>query len=140
MIIKSKNKYRGWHTKHKRMFSAEEMAADQLTLLPTGEFINVSGRDTSESVIYPIDKFIPLQYTGLDDKNDTEIYEGDIVKLDSWEGTQQIKFIEGAFCLAFKDGQYAGDIHYIHHAGIKQATVIGNIYENPELLNENHTN
>jgi len=76
------------------------------------------------------------QYTGLKGKNGTEIYEGDIVKLDSWEGVQQIVFIEGAFCLADKHGWYVGDIHYINHADKNQATIIGNIRENPELLKE----
>ena len=76
------------------------------------------------------------QYTGLKDKNGKEIYEGDIVKLDSWEGVQQIVFIEGAFCLADKHGLYVGDIHYINHADKNQVTIIGNIWENPELLKE----
>ena len=76
------------------------------------------------------------QYTGLKDKNDKEIYEGDILKLDGWKGTQQICFIKGAFCLADKEGAFVGDIHYIHHASIKQSKIVGNIYENPELLNK----
>ena len=77
-----------------------------------------------------------MQYTGLKDRDGKEIYEGDIVKLDSWEGVQQIVFIEGAFCLADKHGWYVGDIHYINHADKNQATIIGNIWENPELLKE----
>ena len=75
------------------------------------------------------------QFTGLYDKNGTEIYEDDIVHLDSWSPEyMKIAFIEGAFCLADKDGNFLGDIHYIQHAGVNQCEVVGNIYDNPELL------
>jgi YopX protein len=33
-----------------------------------------------------------------------------------------------------KRGEYSADIHYIHHADREQAEVIGDIYQNPELL------
>lgn len=81
------------------------------------------------------DMFELMQFTGLLDKNGKEIYEGDILKMDSWNpAIVQVAFIEGAFCLSNKDGNYIGDIHYIQHAVIPQARVIGNIYENPELI------
>ena len=91
-----------------------------------------------------IDEFVKVdentigQFTGLYDKNGKEIYEGDIVHLDAWSPyAMQIVFLEGAFCLADEDGHYLGDIHYIHHAEVEQCTVIGNIYDNSELLKEN---
>jgi len=71
-----------------------------------------------------------LQFTGLLDKKGKEIYERDIVRMDSWHPTDwEILFIEGAFCLWRDSNNYANDIHYIQHAGIPQATVIGNTIE-----------
>lgn len=75
------------------------------------------------------------QFTGLHDKSGKELYEGDIVHLDSWAPyAMQICFIEGAFCLANDKGEYLADIHYIQHGGINQCTILGNIHDNPELL------
>lgn len=115
-------KFRVWDKKAKEWIYWEEFTKNPgiLGFILTGK--------TTDSVIN--------QFTGLLDKNGKEIYEGDIVKLDTWAGVQQIAFIEGAFCLANSKGEYVGDIHYIHHAGIEQATVTGNIYSNPELLEE----
>lgn len=96
-----------------------------------------------------------MQYTGLKDKNDKEIYEGDII---------EIKYKEYAFdgstlidrCIkGYIDYHYLSfDICIGEHDGIKTYScfvqemmlvdnfideeweVIGNIYENPELLEE----
>lgn len=90
--------------------------------------------DTGRGECYPLQQDTIGQYTGLKDKNGKEIYEGDIVHLDAWSSYMRICFIEGAFCLADKNGHFLGDIHYVHHAGINQSTILGNIYDNPELL------
>ena len=84
-----------------------------------------------------------MQYTGLKDKNGKEIYEGDVVTIPNWSPAEyQIVFIEGAFCLsalkksdAFDIGGFVADIHYVQSGGKgPRAEIIGNIYENPELL------
>ena len=139
-------KFRGWHTGQRRMYSAEEMTRDQLTLLPTGEFINVSGVSTSLSVIYPRDKFIPLLYTGFLDRNSKESYEGDIancvVMVGSigkifykdgafWWGGNVIGYCEHPLHLTSSNCEQSGWIPYEYE-------VIGNSYENPELLDDNH--
>ena len=88
-----------------------------------------------EDGVYNDNYHIRDQFTGLKDKNGKEIYEGDILSLPSWRPKEmQICFIEGGFCLANKAGEFVGDIHYIQHGGIPDAEVIGNIYENPDLL------
>lgn len=69
-----------------------------------------------------------MQYTGLKDKTGREIYEGDIVEN---KYRHKIKFITGCFCLEDKYGS-TSPLFESH----KAMTVIGNIYENPELLNK----
>lgn len=101
-----------------------------------GLTIHTWGGDGSIKDVQPFeDGYELMQYTGLKDKNGVEIYEGDIVSLDNWSPKEmQICFIEGAFCLANKDGHFVGEIYYIHHPGVEQCKVIGNIYQNKELL------
>lgn len=133
-------KFRGWHVSKKIMFSAEQMASDQLALLPTGEFINVHGGSKLLSKIYPVDKFIPLQYTGLKDKNGKEIYEGDMVKYCGWIDWLKNTSRKWRVKEVVRDNIVVG-----FTLGKNQAftmgespkygyEVIGNIYENPELL------
>ena len=76
-----------------------------------------------------------MQYTGLKDKNGKEIYEGDIVKAMDWESdahawnTVWIKEITYDNYECRFEGVYPND------SGMS-CEVIGNIYENPELLEE----
>lgn len=73
-----------------------------------------------------------MQYTGLKDKNGKEIYEGDIL---STSGKLTEKFpIEIVWDQA--NAWYTGRRHNGHEASIwpDSREVIGNIYENPELL------
>ncbi len=74
---------------------------------------------------------IMLQFTGLHDKNGKEIYEGDVVKIQAFSDTpHEIVFDRGAFCIIGNTGMDA-DIKY---AEDERSEIIGNIYENPELL------
>jgi hypothetical protein len=127
-------RFRAWHTKNKKMFSAEEMAADQLTLLPTGEFINVSSADTRLSNIIPQSAMIPMQYTGIKDSTGKDIYEGDILRHPSSNECFAITWAPMR-CGFRADYGNKGHSDIEMQIGIRGcAFVIGNIHENPELL------
>ena len=74
---------------------------------------------------------ILMQYTGLKDKNGKEIYEGDMVQIDHhWDSDwadkpHEVNYDNGSF---FPWG--TGDWEEISD----KWEIIGNIYENPELL------
>lgn len=74
-----------------------------------------------------------MQYTGLKDKNGKEIYEGDIIRFvhDKEDWFNQIGFEDGSFVRFFDNGTSTP----INQDSMSQAIIIGNIYENPELLN-----
>ena len=79
-----------------------------------------------------------MQYTGCRDKNGIEIYEGDVIK-DKYDKTWLVQWYVGAFVITDKipdsDGQESTYSHFSnvsnHHFYFE---VIGNMWENPELL------
>ena len=82
---------------------------------------------------------ILMQYVGLKDKKDKEIYEGDIISYKYFKGFSEleqeiiakVEFIEG--CFGFYEYKREDD-DYFNKYDLSNTVVIGNIYENPELL------
>lgn len=67
------------------------------------------------------------QFTGLHDKNGKEIYEGDIISNESYKGV--VVYKNGSFVLDL--GKSCGCVYLFC---LDSLLVIGNIYDNPELL------
>jgi uncharacterized phage protein (TIGR01671 family) len=94
--------------------------------------------DNYDDHVLPLnmDRNILMQYTGLKDKNKKEIFEGDILKsILSYNGKEKILIVYWSEPVA---GFMLNDINHSFgwEFGLSFRTleVIGNIYENPELL------
>jgi len=91
------------------------------------------------------DNCILMQYTGLKDKNGKEIYEGDIIH-SKWE--EQFVGKDDSKAVVYWSNENGGwarnekgkdtkieNYHLRFHCHPKHIKMIGNIYENPELIN-----
>ena len=114
-------KFRAWSKEHKRMIT-DPSDKEYVLVVAIGELL-----ENGKGVFYPTAKKVVLmQYTGFKDKQGKEIYEGDIVR----GGDGYI----GSVVFDPADGYGVGNSWWSLLA--KDWEVIGNIYENPELLEE----
>ena len=138
-------KFRAWHKEEDKMYLN----------LQTGFNSHAIGGQYLEECFTDSDLEI-MQYTGLKDKNGKEIYEGDILEVDIIMGEDEhrgvhstekgvVVFKSGCFNLDITSVEYYGSSARIDNEGYGEDTlinimfeneseVIGNIYENPELL------
>ena len=113
-----KLKFRAWDRGNKEMLFDNELL---VTKLESNKF-DPTPLNQTLTILSAVHEL--MQFTGLHDKNGKEIYEGDIVKRINTEGSIEITEVKyKAPYWTVKD--FAPEYGY---------TVIGNIYENPELL------
>lgn len=125
-------KFRAWDSHEKHMYTVTELSFMKYDSKPIQNGCEGFWGDNHRKK-FALDELNIMQYTGLKDKNGKEIYEGDIVKT-KWQEKAEMVWVEheAAFCLktiddVVKDG-------YMYGFKDTEMEVIGNIYENPELL------
>ena len=131
-----KIKFRAWDKKEKKMYYDVQDTYD--FMINNGGCFEESFKDVLE-----YDNYVVMQYTGCKDANGKEIYEGDIIRLEgvddreigsTWEHIGKIVYKRGAFFVCYFDYYADGDEELICDAQVEFGTVIGNVYENKELL------
>lgn len=119
-------KFRAWNKKEKCMYLdphiSDGSVGDYCTLLNKGIKYTFSK------------KFILMQYIGLKDKNNVEIYEGDIVQFQGLDDYGQgiVEWEDDSFYAKYLHNPDIGGYDLMYHIW----KVIGNIYQNPELIKE----
>ena len=121
------NEFRAWDKLNKKMISHNELfRVDCSNEYP---FLALLKNFYQEDLDVEI-----MQYTGLKDIDGKEIYEGDIVKCRTYIALMGCLGNLGVEIIKFDEELLRFGTHFNALSELKEIEVVGNIYENPELL------
>ena len=124
-------KFRAWVKDRKAIFEviSIDYVSKKVTYIVerTGHLLNIRHDKFNDVEL--------MQYTGIKDKDNKEIYEGDILFESFGERYYKVVFENGSFRAEFKGDfeEYSFDLIDVVAQGCE---IVGNIYENPELTEE----
>lgn len=124
-------KYRAWDSAKKEMFK------DTFAITESGQVVVVEQESVANSPDYVfVEHLVIMQSTGLRDKNGKEVFVGDIIKCT--RGCPHEVYLEKEY-----GGTFIGGMPAVYLKGLREGyawteheEIIGNIYENPELLED----
>ena len=133
-------KFRAWDTTNKEMFK------DTFAITESGQVVVVEQESVASSPDYVfVEHLVIMQSTGLVDKNGKEIFEGDIVRTTRFLGRADeiggfyeyekdyvgvVEVLEGSWVID------TGSVAVRLWSEIDESEVLGNIYENKELMED----
>ena len=111
-------KFKAWHKELERMMSVQTIWLDE------GEISELELDDSVMNDSIPVyrDEVALMQSTGIVDKNGQEIFEGDVVRMRSGE----------LLLVKLHHGMFVPVCFYISSV----FELVGNVFENPELLKD----
>lgn len=129
-------KFRAWDKTREELGEVERIRFDDEGNVST---VLVIGKSFGANIY--IDKIELMQSTGLFDKNNKEIFEGDILGIETDEGILNVNiFWDDKHALFMFESEIHDEKELLAEL-VEDNTypfeIIGNIYENPELLEEN---
>lgn len=124
-------KFRAWDKYFKEMVQVNALVLDEQVIKVTYKNGNIAKEDVKEYEL--------MQSTGLEDKNNKEIFEGDIVRMRNPRDRRQIGMFQvvrvaNSPMLGLLDKKLTTEIFNLYEHMRNYYEIIGNIHENPELL------
>ena len=120
-------KFRAWNKPTKQMYH-------------WGFFHDVFRKGAADSRNFEPEHNEFMQFTGLLDRHGKEIYEGDVIFFVDNEGKKIIEFKDGEFTINKGMASMRDVISIDEKNNGVNIEIIGNIYENPDLLDKSKTN
>ena len=122
-------KFRAWDKRKKQFISWEEIKRNTSMNLFGGYW-----------ELFNRNEFVPMQYIGLgaenaDETDETDVYEGDIVETFEDKKIWEIYYEGACFRMMTHSKKHRNNKIITEFMGtLHDAKIIGNIYENPELI------
>lgn len=130
-------KFRAWHPSTETMLNDVGFGADATGItVHSSDLDNFGFSDEDIETLDSIDEYYfvdgikLMQYTGLKDKNGVEIYEGDILR--NGARVSLVRYSDEMAGFMDSDSNMLWESLFAQR--LEHTRVIGNIYENPELL------
>ena len=121
-------KFRAWDKENKKMMKVSSLSLENK---------EIAVRENGTYHFFRMKNLELMQYTGLNDKNDKEIYEGDILFFRDENTKYVVVWQDTAFIIkSIEIRKYSEKMCWLDDTEIC-CEIVGNIYENKKLLEEN---